>query len=1021
MNLKPWREVMKPHADVISGESRMADFAADLTQVVEGNAPAQYQNPAFFYQYTYITAGTRELLLNVARRLQGKGGDPVIQLQTGFGGGKTHTMLAVYHMAKSGPDVALLMGLKDLLRSERLLNVPRCPVAVLDGVHLGPAEPKHVKLEDGRKLAANTLWGVLAAELGGVAGYEAIRASDEAGVSPGKEALIELLKAAAPCVILIDELVAYVRQFNEGEKLLGGTFASNLSFIQALTEAVKSVDGAVLLASLPESVREVGGTQGQKTLDAVSQHFGRLQALWRPVEREESFEIVRRRLFEDPSSVAEREKVCDAFCKLYQEKGECFPSEAQQAAYREKLLRSYPIHPEVFDELYANWTTLERFQRTRGVLKMMSNAIHYLWAHDNKDLMILPGSLPLGDVQTQGIFTEPLTNTGWPSIISTDIDGEGSEAAALDLKNTRYGAISACRRVARTVFLATAPGTSTDMHRGIGLKSLMLGTVSPGEEPAAYQDALHDLCKVCHFLYADGEDRAWFGVAANLTTEMQARRAKLKSVANTRGAVLPLLEESLSARGSFFKAVHPFTASGDIPDDDGLRLVIVPIEKSWSSEDGCAAKVWARDVLEHRGQAQRVCRNRLVFLASDAIGADGMQEDAATWRAWKSIVDDSESGKLNLDGNSLKEAKSRCADAKKYLVNRVSNSFIHLMSPGSDRGFVDMYWEDYKIQPGLSGAVEAVQEKLLDEECLISRWAPVHLGRILKENFWDKGRKRISASEFWGFCAKELAFPRLAGRQVLEETLRSGVETRDFFGLAQSAAGEDNYLGFAFGKAVDVVLDDSLLILSPEEAVRYEARLAPPPESATQKLVRLLHDKWAAGARECPVDELLSALASQGVTHEKALEAVDNAVVNGEAAVAQGKSANGYAGLVKGVNLTPEQKGAVRGLLFVNPKALPGIVGIKGDDGGVGGQHPPVAEPRKLTGFTCTLQIDPQSPKSSVLDALDRLGILFGASSAGITVELQLDVHASAPGGFNEQQVRALKENLTEVADPYFE
>lgn len=1011
MNLKPWRKVMTPHDDVISGESRMADFAADLTQVVNGTAPDQYQNPALFYQYTYITEGTRSLLINVAKRISGKGGDPVIQLQTGFGGGKTHTMLAVYHMAKGEVKAEFLLGLGDVLNSAGLNQLPACRVAVLDGVHLGPSEPKRVKTAEG-EVSANTLWGVLAAQLCGASGFELVKESDETGVSPGKTVLIDLLKKAAPCVILVDELVAYVRQFNEGEKLRGGTYASNLSFVQALTEAVKDVGNTVLLASLPESVREVGGDQGQKTLEAVSQHFGRLQALWKPVEKEESFEIVRRRLFKDPSSSAEaeRERVCDAFCQMYQEKGTEFPSDAQEAGYRAKLLRSYPIHPEVFDQLYSNWTTLERFQRTRGVLKMMSNAIHYLWTHDNQDLMILPGSLPLGDGQTQGIFTDPLSNAGWTNIISKDIDGDQSEAAAADLRNPHYGTLSACRKVTRTVFLATAPGTSTDMHRGLELKRLALGTASPGENPSVYRDALNDLCKVCHFLYADGEGRSWFGVSANLTTEMQSRRKKFLSPERAMEAIAPVLERALSSHSGsrLFRAVHVFSSSADIPDDEALRLVVVPLDRAWSSDKDCAAKVWAHDVLERRGTAQRNCRNRLIFLATDSIGAGGMQNDAATYLAWKEIVSDAESEKLNLDGNSLKEARSRAKDAERSLSNRIGNSFIRLMPPDSAAGFNEMEWDDCKIRPGLDSAMENIEETLDEQGDLITQWSPILLARRLEEVFWSKGKKNIAAMDFWKYCCSELAFPRLATRQVLEGALQQGAETRDYFGLALEAVAGGTYRGFTFGRSTAAVhLDESLQIISVPEAERFEQTKVEPLRTAPSRLSALLKAKWAEGVPDCPVSELTAQLQAEGFNQNAINSAVSNAVVVNEAALAAEKAADGnYQGLIRERNLSAPELAAAGSMLFVNPDSIK-----PGHGTGPGSDPPPPPPVKKFHQFSCTIEADPLSAKNSLLDALDALGILLTAS--GTTVQLQLDVSAESKDGFTEQQVRALKENLS--------
>ncbi len=171
-------------------------------------------------------------------------------------------------------------------------------------------------------------------------------------------------------MILIDELVAYVRQFEEGKTLTGGTFDSNLSFVQALTEALKAVPTAVL----PESDKEAGSQRGVKALEALAHSFGRVQAPWKPVATEEAFEIVRRRLFASINDKLAMESVCRAFADFYIAHRDDFPQETQESRYFERLVHAYPIHPEVFDRLYEDWSTLDNFQRTRGVLKMMANA-----------------------------------------------------------------------------------------------------------------------------------------------------------------------------------------------------------------------------------------------------------------------------------------------------------------------------------------------------------------------------------------------------------------------------------------------------------------------------------------------------------------------------------------------------------------------------------------------------------------------------------------------------------------------
>ena len=289
--MKPWREIAVPHRDVLEGTFQQSEFAADITAVHTGKATREYQEAAAFFDRTVITEGMRLLLIQVMQRLAGKGGEPVIQLQTAFGGGKTHTMLAVYHLATRKCALSELAGIPSVLDQAGIKEVSQAHVAVLDGSAHAPGQP----WKRGKQ-AIKTLWGELAWQLGGSEAFALIKDADVTGTSPGKNVLRDLLEAHAPCVVLIDELVAYIRQFPEGQALSGGTYDSNLSFAQALTEAAKLVPTAIVLASLPESAVEAGSQRGVAALRALEKTFGRIQALWKPVATKEAFEIVRRRL-----------------------------------------------------------------------------------------------------------------------------------------------------------------------------------------------------------------------------------------------------------------------------------------------------------------------------------------------------------------------------------------------------------------------------------------------------------------------------------------------------------------------------------------------------------------------------------------------------------------------------------------------------------------------------------------------------------------------------------------------------
>ena len=515
--LTPWRDIIAPHADVAAGRFEQAEYAADLALVADGGAEPEYQDPQAFFARTYVTQGLRDLLAGASRRLSGQGGDPVIELQTNFGGGKTHSLIALYHLA-SGTGAARLPGLAEILAEEDLTLPARVNRAVLVGQMISPSAPKPV----GGGIRLHTLWGHLAYQLGGKDGYDIVRADDLAGTSPGA-ALTTLFERFGPAVVLIDEWVAYARQLRDGsgddgpgaERLAGGDFDTQFTFAQALTEAAAAVPDVVVLISIPASDVEVGGPKGRTALEKLKNVVARKAAQWQPASPDESFEIVRRRLF-DPIP-AERARVRDgvirAFCDMYRSQGDKFPAGVGEGEYRRRMELCYPIHPELFDRLFDDWSALDKFQRTRGVLRLMALAISQLWQRDDRSLLIMPGNLPMD----YGLLVSEMKKyleDGWDPVIKADVDGANSLPLRIDQNNSHFGRLSAARRAARAVYMGSAP--RPDGRRGVDLKSVVLGCAQPGESPGQFADALRRLSGEATHLYVDGA-QYWYSLIPNVT------------------------------------------------------------------------------------------------------------------------------------------------------------------------------------------------------------------------------------------------------------------------------------------------------------------------------------------------------------------------------------------------------------------------------------------------------------------------------------------------------------------------
>jgi uncharacterized protein len=817
--LKPWREVILPHTDVSEGSYQQAEFAADLSKVVDGSADEEYKNPKEFFKRTYITKGMLELLVAANKRMNSKGGDPVIQLKTAFGGGKTHSMLALYHMFSGDISLADIPSGNDIKSASGIDSINKVNRAVIVGTAMSPAR-SHKR--EGASI--NTLWGEIAYQLGGVNGYNMVADEDKNSTAATSDILTPLLEKYAPCIIVIDELVAYARNVYGHDQLPAGSFDSIMTFVQALTESIKVVPNAQLVLSIPESEMEIGGNAGRKVLNSLEHTVGRIESVWAPVGAGEGFEIVRRRLFSRDIDFAARDAVITKFMKMYQDDSAQFPNKVQTSEYKDKMTSCYPIHPELFDRLYEDWSTLERFQKTRGVLRLMAAVIHELWIQGDNNLLIMPGTFPLISPNVRNEILKYLPEQ-WPAVVDLDIDGENSNTKAIDKQFTNLGKYQASRKVGRSIFLGSAPSVHQATARGTEEVNIRLASIQPGDNFAAFSDALRRMSSQLTYLYNE-DTRYWYDTRPSIN-----RTASERAVGFEIHKIISEVEIRVRSFSThrLFKGVHRLPAtSADVPDDQNTRIVVMsPKFLHRRNVDGSKALEFSSEILDSRGTAPRYYKNALLFIAPDKLQWESLEEGVRDYLAWDSILNDTDV--LNLDAGSVRQATKKKNVANKTVSDRINETFIWAIYPNQEDGTSQLEMKSEKIRSGDGHFIQRAVYQLSKDTTVYTQWSPDGLLHELEKWNLFKEDSHISLKQLWEYFSSFPYLPRLESDQILIQAITQGLMSKDYFGYAGSVSDSGDYRGLVFGDPMpQVQLNDSSVLIKKEKAEELEKEYLKP-------------------------------------------------------------------------------------------------------------------------------------------------------------------------------------------------
>lgn len=823
--LRPWIEVALPHPDVLANRFKEAEFAADLFAVDAGHAREDYAIPENFFRITFLTEGLRRILTSSLERLAGTGGgDPVIGLQTAFGGGKTHTMLAVYHLAKAG-DLSLLEGVGPLAAKAGVTAWTPPKVAVFVGTSKG-ADTSLI-LRDGPKV--HTLWGYIAWRIAGQAGLDLMAEAEAARTNPGSDLLVELFRLSGPALILLDELVAYARQLSEDR------FEAFLSFIQSLTEAAKMAPGVLIIGSLPESVAEAGGPKGEAALLRLEKVFGRVQSAWLPASGDETYEIIRRRLFQtlDADGERARDETVKAFGDLYKNNPAEFPPEAKEARYRELLKLSYPIHPELFDRLSKDWASLEKFQRTRGVLRFMANVVGTLWHEQVQHPLITPARVPIAHERVRASVLYPL-DPNFNAVVDKEVDGESSLPARMEANpSRRISQLRAATRAARAVFVCSAPLVGRP-NAGLTGPGLRLACAEPGDQLAIFGEALRELTERATYLYEEA-GRYWFSTQPTLN-RLADDRAKALPDHEVEAAIAAVLREDGGTRAGFAKV---FAAPDDpISVDEANALSLVILGPSMPHAGKGVGKSLATDAVSETlmrcRSAQRRFRNTLLFVAADEALLATARDVMRKALAWQGICEDKRL-QDQLTRAQIDDTKEKAKTSRDGAAKAVRFAWSHILFPvkteattagaAFDLDHLSIASKDRAAIPA------AVYEKAgpRGDGIAKERLGPDALTLHLKP-LWPDDRAHLGVGEVADWFAAYVYLPKLRDRLVLEGAIRDAVGKLDpSFGYADRFDEvTSTYTGLAWAKAPPETFPPTAVLVRSDVALE-QSRPEPAP------------------------------------------------------------------------------------------------------------------------------------------------------------------------------------------------
>ena len=758
-----WFNNVVPHYDIRNGSLDESVFAANLNEVALGTGQEVYVNPTMFFEKTYVTVGLRDIANRVITALNGEDTENrVISLQTGFGGGKTHSLISLYHIAKAGKDIMSNSYASHILNSGVYPKYDNAKVAVFTNNTTDVAQG-HI-LEDGTRIS--TLWGELAYQLCGMEGYNKLKDNDEKKIAPTADLFKSILKESAPALLLIDELADYCTKA-AAVKVGASTLSDQtIAFMQALTEAVSSVPKVVLITTLPASDTEVAGSaEGTKILSALEARVVRVGTSIKPVGDDEIFEVIRRRLFESIGDSVAIETVVQRYRKYYNKRGSELPQFVNNGTYPELIRKSYPFHPEVINMFHHRWAQDSRFQRTRGVLRLLASIVKDLW--DNRSTMtgsnglIHTSDINLSHLQTLTSNITSLKGAHWDTVISADVSGTSSNSyrvdnldAASDLYKYKI-----TQGVATTVLLASIGGMN---NGGLTMKELKLCMLRPASFNHSYIDnAVGKLEQVAHYLYASNiqEKKLWFEARPNINILLNQAKADVRKPA-IDAEINARLTAASSHLSNFTKIlVNP---TPELQEMKALSLVILSTDYATTAQLSNGALNRIKAISTQKGTSPRVYRNTLVFLLCTDHGLTILTDKVKDYLACKTIL---ESTGTSLDPDQRVDLQGRSSTNNKEIEAALVNAYTCAVKYSAHDGATIC-----NIHPSSTNfssyLAEDVFNALVDEEWILK---VIGRGPLSEAGLYPTHEKPVKVKDIYEAFLRYDDKPKITGPHAVED------------------------------------------------------------------------------------------------------------------------------------------------------------------------------------------------------------------------------------------------------------